>query len=160
MKCRYLYYLLCFLGLSFSSGAWAAETCVSSASDFEQKKDQFPQIVQQLPVMLTTDGMWATAGLKIRTVGDKLKLEGYVWKVGGIYADDGYLRKVCYNGSTFKVTLENGKTYEAVVKSNRTVAIQGVTFKKSSSSEFASIVEKVKKAGGSQIRTTSGNGVQ
>ncbi|MEK2644049.1 hypothetical protein [Bdellovibrio sp. BCCA] len=154
MKLRY--HLLTFgffLTSLFSQMSVAAETCVTSATDFEAKKSDFPAIVQQLPVMLTADTMFVTAGLKIRTVGSKLKMEGYIWKPGDIYTDDGYLKKVCFDGSNFKVTLENGKTYSAEVKGSRSVSIQGQTFKKSSDAEFAGIVQKIRKAQGGSTKT-------
>lgn len=161
MNIRYHRLLASFLLGIFVSPAAYAETCVTSSADFEAKKSDFPPIVQHLPAMLTADSMFVTAGLKIRAVGAKLKLEGYVWKPGDIYSDDGYLKKVCYDGKTFKVTLENGKTYDARVQSSRAVSIQGVTFKKSSDAEFAGIVQKIRKAqGGSAKAISSGNGVK
>lgn len=162
MKFRYHRLIASFLlGIFVVPAAFAVETCVTSSADFEAKKSEFPSIVQQLPAMLTADSMFVTAGLKIRSAGAKLKLEGYVWKPGDIYTDDGYLKKVCFDGSSFKVTLENGKTYSAQVKGSRSVSIQGVTFKKSSDAEFAGIVQKIRKAQGGSTKTTSnGNGVQ
>ncbi len=134
------------VGLLFSISLFAADTCVSTASEFAEKSSSLPTFVQKLPTMLTTDGFLVTAGLKIRTVGEKLKLEGYVWKPGEILIDDGYISKACYDGKVLNVTLENGTTYAAKVKGDSSVSIQGVTFEKSSESKFAGIVEKVKDA--------------
>ncbi|WP_415063546.1 hypothetical protein [Bdellovibrio sp.] len=136
---------LLFIALSLTSQFCKAETCVTTASEFEQKKDQLPKIFQNLPVMLTTDSWLLTAGLEIRTVGPKIKLEGHVWKPSEIYSDDSYVKKICYDGTNFNVTLENGKSYDVKIKSEG-VSISGFSFEKSSASTFAGIVEKVKKA--------------
>lgn len=125
---------------------WAEEKCVTSPSELSAQEKYFPEVIQPLPTMLIIDSLFVTAGIKIGTAGGKLKLEGHVWKMGNIYVDDAYLKKVCYDGEILKVTLENGKTYDVKAKSSSTVSIQGATFKRSSDSEFAGIVQKIRKA--------------
>ena len=136
--------LMVVLAVLVSNVAIAADVCVSNASEFSSQSANLPQVVQKLPAMLVTDGFLVTAGLKIRTAGDKLKLEGYVWKPGEIIVDDAYISKACFDGKNFDVTLESGKSYSVKVKGDKSVSIQGVTFDKSSESKFASIVERIK----------------
>lgn len=138
-----IYLIAILLGVLVSSTGYAEQTCVSSVSEFNAQSSKFPAAVQPLPALLATDGMFVTAGLKIKAVGDKLKLEGYVWQPGDIYVDDVYVSKACFDGKTFDITMENGKTYSAKVKGKDAVSIQGVTFEKSNEKKFASIVNKV-----------------
>lgn len=131
---------------AWSLVAQGTEICFSSTAEFESKKSEFPAVIRKLPVLLTANNFLVTAGLQIKTVDAKLKLEGSVWKPGEIYSDDSYIKKVCCEDELLKVTLENGKTYEVKVKNEAAVSIQGVTFKKSTAAEFAGILEKVKDA--------------
>lgn len=134
------------LGLLVFQSAFAEEKCATSPSELMAQEKYFPDVIQPLPTMLIIDSIFVTAGIKIGVSGGKLKLEGHVWKLGSIYIDDAYLKKVCYDGETIKVTLENGKTYDVKAKSSTTVSIQGATFKRSSDSEFAGIIQKIRKA--------------
>ncbi|MDG0814987.1 hypothetical protein [Bdellovibrio svalbardensis] len=152
-KCKVLWTIL--VGFLFSISAIAADTCVSTATEFAAKSASFPQVIQKLPAMLTTDGFLVTAGLKIRTVGEKLKLEGYVWKPGEISVDDGYVTKACFDGKILNVTLENGTTYAAKVNGEKSVSIQGVDFDRSSEAKFAGIVEKIKEAQAKKSRNSN-----
>lgn len=135
------------LGVIFSPHVFATEnkeTCISNAAEFAEKSASLPAVVQKLPALLTADGFFVTAGLKIRVAGDKLKLEGYVWKPGEIIVDDGYISKACYDGKVLNVTLENGTSYSAKIKNEKSVSIQGVTFDQASEAKFAGIVKKIK----------------
>lgn len=134
------------MALAFSVTANAASTCIQNAAEHAEKNASLPAFVQKLPAMLVTDGFLVTAGLKIRIAGNKLKLEGSVWKPGEVLKDDCYISKACYDGETLKVTLENGKSYEAKVKNEESVSIQGITFDKSSESKFAGVIDKIQKA--------------
>ena len=140
---RVLCLILSLIGMAPS--AFADNVCMSSAADYSANKSKLPAVFQNLPVTLTTNSWKATAGLKIRLAGSRLKLEGHVWSVTDLYSDDAYIKQICYDGSNFKVTLDNGKSYTAEVSGN-SVSIKGATFQKSSDAQFAGIVEKVKGA--------------
>lgn len=142
LKLLPLFCVLCGWGF----GAQGAEICFSSVAEFESKKSDMPVVIRKLPVLFTANNFLVTAGLQIKVVDSKLKLEGSIWKPGEIYSDDSYIKNVCFEDDVLKVTLENGKTYEARVKNDSAVSIQGMTFKKSTAVEFAGILEKVKDA--------------
>ena len=72
--------ILLFLPSPFSSAA----VCVDSASGLDEKKLEMPQILRELPVMLSVDSALVTAAITIRAIDDKLKLEGAVWTFGSI----------------------------------------------------------------------------
>lgn len=153
-----VYILRTFLAISFILSAkqvWAEAVCVSSFSEYEQQKNKLPKVLQELPTLLTVDSFLVTAALKIRPAGEKLKLEGYVWQPGSIYADDGYIKSACYENDVLKVTLDNGKTYEGKVGTEKAVEIKGFKFKQSTERQFASIVEKVRKASNGKIQVSS-----
>lgn len=135
------------------------QTCISSTSEYTAQKDKLPSVFHELPVMLTTDSFLVTAALKIRTVGDRIKLEGHVWKPSEIYSDDSYVKTICYGGDSFKVTLENGQSYNAQMKDSD-VSISGFTFKKNTDSGFAGIVEKVKGAIDKKQKAAAQKGTQ
>lgn len=144
--------------LASTTTAWAEPICVSSVSEHQKQKDNLPAILQELPTLLTVDSFFLTAGLKIRPVGDKLKLEGYVWQPGDIYADDGYIKSACYENMILKVTLDNGKTYEGKVGVDKAIEIKGFKFKQSTDRQFANIVEKVRKASKGKINVSTDKG--
>ena len=155
-KCKFLSGSLLLGGVLLSTKLLAADVCVSNTAEFAAQAKNLPSVVQQLPTMLTTDGFLVTAGLKIRAAGDKLKMEGYVWKPGDIYTDDAYIKQACFDGVNFNVTLEHGKSYAAKIKGDKSVSIQGITFEKSSDAKFAGIIEKVK--GAIEKKTGVGSG--
>lgn len=151
--------ILCIFFLMISAAQANAEAiCVSSFSEFNEQKGKLPNVIQELPTMLTVDSFIVTAALKIRPAGDRLKLEGYVWQPGSIYADDGYIQSACYENDILKVTLENGKTYEGKVSKDKAVEIRGFKFKHSTERQFASIVEKVRRASKGKIEVSSDKG--
>lgn len=138
--------IIVIVGLLLSISSFAAETCVSSRADFEKVKSEFPDAFQSMPVMLTTDGSIVTAAVNIVFVGNKIKLSSSIWQPGKIKYDEGYAKKVCYDGSSnFKVTLENGKTHTVEV-SGKSLSIKGFSFTKSSPAKFQSIIQKIKGA--------------
>jgi hypothetical protein len=152
---KYLIFAVFVLqGIALSAHA-VSNTCIQSVQEYSEKSSNLPPVLQKLPAMLVTDGLLVTAGIKIRAAGDKLKLEGYVWKPGEILINDGYIQKACFDGASMKVTLENGTTYDAKVKNEESVSIQGVSFDKSTEYKFAGIVEKIKKAQSSRSSTSS-----
>lgn len=144
--------------LASTQQARAEAICVSSLSEHARHKSKLPNVLQELPTLLTVDSFFLTAGLKIRPVGEKLKLEGYVWQPGDIYADDGYIRSACYENNVLKVTLDNGKTYEGKVNTDKAIEIKGFKFKQSTERQFANIVEKVRKASNGKIQVSSDKG--
>lgn len=153
-----IFAVLLLQGIALSAQA-ISPTCIRSVQEYSEKSPELPTVLQKLPTMLVTDSMLVTAGIKIRAAGDKLKLEGYVWKPGEILVNDGYIEKACFDGTSMKVTLENGTTYDAKVKNDESVSIQGFNFDKSSEYKFAGIVEKIKKAQATRSsNSSSGSG--
>lgn len=125
----------------------AQAVCVNTLAEYEAQKKNFPTVLQSLPCFLAVDKTLVTAGLKIRAAGDRLKLEGAVWKAFGVIeVDDPYILNACFENDTLVVKLENGKSYKAKITSDSSVEIQGFRFDKTSEPAFAQIVNKVKAA--------------
>ena len=123
--------------------ALAAFTCVKTPSEYNEKNSELPAFLQKLPAMMVTDSMLVTAGLKLKAAGDRLKLEGYVWKPNEVIINDAYIKNACFDGKSLKVTLDNDKIYDAKL-GDKAVKIDGFQFDESSEYKFAGVVEKIK----------------
>ena len=159
---------LLLLMLIFGSlTAGAQELCVRTWAEFEAAKEKLPKVMQKAPLLLVADSMLVTSAIKIRQAGERLKLEGHVWIPGSIYTDEGYIDRVCIQEkeecakksfsskkscekkTSAVVVLDSGGSYTTKILSDRELEVttsDGTSkFALGSATQFAGIVEKIKK---------------
>lgn len=146
-----------FFGLGFSLSGFAAETCINTASELAAKKSEFPKFLQENPPVLFTRDKFPVTALSFRIVDNKIVGEAVYKILFGIKKDSGYVKRICYNGTDLKVTLEvqkdggkESKDFNVKMLSDSVVSVKGFELKKSSPAEFASVLDQlVKKEKGS-----------
>lgn len=137
----------------------SAEVCIDSVSSLNQHKSDLPLILRNLPVRLSVDSILVTAAISICSVGEDLKLVGNVWTITEIYEDENYIKKACFEAGIFTVTLQNGKTYEIKVESEKSLKIENVSFQIADKAKYIAVVNKINTAADKAAgRTTTGNG--
>lgn len=138
--------------------AYAEQSCINNAKEFENKKAEFPTGFQNLPIQLVADSVLVTAGIRIVNSGGRIKLQGHVWQPGKVYSDDAVVKRACTDGKAINITLDNGKTYKISAKNNSSVSISNISFVKANASAFQTEVAKVQ--GQLNRITTSNPGVR
>jgi hypothetical protein len=137
--------VICLIGLGFIQSSFAEETCVASATQLAAKKASFPKFLQETPPVMFTRDSFPIAALSFRIVDGKIQGEA-IYKVFGIKRDNGYVSKLCFDGTELTVELEvgsdkNKKEYRVKILDDSTIEVNGVQFKQSSPVHFAKILE-------------------
>lgn len=140
--------------LGFSIPA-SASICLSSVADHQKNKTQLPAAFQNLPVTLSGKKFGGIAAVRIRTDGEKLKLESAVAILHKIYTDEAYIKKVCFEPTKMEVTTELGSVQTVAIKDS-SFEIENVEFKKTTDAEFAKAVAKVQSWKGKEEKARTG----
>ncbi len=142
--------VICFIGLGFSQSSYSAETCITNAAELAAKQASFPKFLQQYPPVMFTRNSFPVSALIFRVIDGKILGEAVYKLIFGVKKDNGYVTKLCYDGTELTANLEIGtgdnkeqKEYKVKVINDRTIEVKGLTFKQTSPAEFAKVLNKL-----------------
>lgn len=156
--------IMCLIGMGFLSSSYAAETCISNASELAAQKAAFPKFLQEDPPVLFTRDSMPVAAVNFRIVDNRIMGEAIYKVLVSTERDNGYIKRICYDGSNLKVILEvqsggrkENKHLDVKIINDSTISVKGFELKKSSPAKFAAVLNKLN---GGRGRTGSNAGAQ
>lgn len=151
------------ISLGFTPASYAGENCITNAAELEAKKASFPKFLQENPPAMFARENFPVAALSFHVVDGKILGEA-IYKLFNIKRDNGYVSKLCYNGSELTITLEvatsNDKeedTYNVKILNDRTLKVNGLEFKETSPANFAKILNMLNDSTDSAATSTTTN---
>lgn len=143
-------YLESFILITLTASISYSETCFRNADEYAKTEKNLPKIFQNLPLMFTAENQSilffdVSAAIKIeKSASGQLKLQGHIRKDDDLEIDESTISKACFDGSTMKITVLSGSSYNVEVD-KQNVEIKGLRLQRAvSDRSYNTVISKLK----------------